>query len=98
MARELIGRGEYRLAIRALHLASLARLAETGYLRLARYKSNAEYLRELKRRAHSRPDVIPAFSGSTQIYEAVWYGGHDPAERMLHERMLSNLAQLEPGA
>lgn len=96
MARDLLGRNEYRLAIRALFLASLARLAAAGYIRLARHKSNAEYLCEVKRRAHSYAEVIPAFSGSTQIYESVWYGGRDPSENALHEQMLSNMAQFQP--
>lgn len=74
LAREQLGRGEWRLAWRALYLATLARLATQGLVSLAKFKTNLDYERELRRRAVTRQDVIAWFSSRRGAYEAVWYG------------------------
>ena len=76
LARELMGRGEWRLATRALFLASLALLARHELIRVAKYKSNHEYERELSRRAHVEPEILANFSQSVTLFERVWYGTH----------------------
>jgi hypothetical protein len=76
LAAELLERGEYRLALRALFLASLALLAERGLLTLARFKSNRDYERELDRRAHALPGLAAQFAGNVQLVDRVWYGQH----------------------
>lgn len=76
MAHELLGRGELRLALRAMFLASLVNLAYRERLTIAKYKSNREYLLELERRAHDRPDLLGAFSNNVSVLERIWYGRH----------------------
>ncbi len=83
LARELLGRGEWRLALRAFYLASLAHLAERNLITIARWKSNQEYQRELGRRAHALPEVAGLFSENVSVFDRVWYGLHAVDEPML---------------
>jgi len=76
LADELLAKGEKRLAIRALFLAGLARLADHGLVNLARYKSNHDYVRELQRRAHAAPEHVASFDTMVSSFERVWYGAH----------------------
>lgn len=76
MADELLARGEYRLAIRAMFLASLARLARNGRITLARCKSNRDYTAELRRKAHDFPAILTPFIAAVMVLEEVWYGTH----------------------
>ncbi|MCC6153000.1 MAG: hypothetical protein IT367_04545, partial [Candidatus Hydrogenedentes bacterium] len=77
LARDLAERGDLRLAMRALFLASLSVLAHRDMIRIAKYKSNREYGRELERLGHAVPDVPPIFVKSVRALERVWYGNHD---------------------
>ncbi|MCC6145298.1 MAG: DUF4129 domain-containing protein [Candidatus Hydrogenedentes bacterium] len=81
MAEDLMRQGEWRLAMRALFLATLAGLAERKLIQIARSKANFEYKAELLRRGHSHPDLVPAFSALVRRYEAVWYGDHRADQR-----------------
>jgi len=74
MAGELAEKGEFRLAMRALYLATLAHLADCELLTIEVYKSNREYERELKRRAHEHQELLAVFSTSLNFFERVWYG------------------------
>lgn len=76
-ARELIAAGELRLALRALYLASLAQLGEHELLVITKAKSNREYERELRRRAHGQDALVQAFGANVVAFEAAWYGLHD---------------------
>lgn len=76
LARELMERGELRLAMRALFLATLAVLAHREYIRIAKHKSNREYLREVERRAHSAPELSPELQQTVRAFEQVWYGDY----------------------
>lgn len=76
LAREQIARGDTRLAIRALFLASLAHLGENGLLKIARFKSNRDYNRELELRARHRNLLRDAFDENTSLFERAWYGLH----------------------
>ena len=91
LAREQLARGEWRLAWRALYLATLARLASQGFLSLARFKTNLDYERELRRRALSRQEIVAWFAGRRAAFEAVWYGRATAEERAAREW----LAELE---
>ncbi len=73
LARDLLARGEVRLALRAFFLGSLAGLAGRGLLVLARHKSNRDYERELARRGGAS-DISTAFRDNRHILEGVWYG------------------------
>ena len=85
LARELLERGELRLALRAFYLASLASLADRNLISLAKFKSNLEYQRELDRRAHALPVVTGAFGENLSVFERVWYGLHEVTPEMLRE-------------
>jgi hypothetical protein len=85
MASEFLGRGERRLALRALYLAALAGLAQAGWITLARFKSNREYGLELRRRARERPEVVAAFGRLLGSFEPVWYGAHEVTGELLDE-------------
>jgi len=76
LARELLGRGEFRLALRAFYLATLAHLAEHSLITLARFKSNMEYQQELQRRGHALTGVLTPFNENVSAFERVWYGTH----------------------
>lgn len=91
MARDLLEKGELRLALRAMFLASLARLAGTGRLSLARYKSNRDYMRELQRRSHDTPAAINAFGDNIDAIERIWYGSHQPTNDVV-DAFKGNLA------
>jgi hypothetical protein len=77
LARELLQRGELRLALRAFYLASLALLAERSLLTLAKFKSNRDYELELRRRAHALPQLVSRFADNVAVFDRIWYGGHD---------------------
>jgi hypothetical protein len=85
LARELIGRGELRLALRAYYLATLAHLADRNLIALARFKSNRDYERELQRRGHALAALLGVFSDNLFIFERVWYGRHEVTPEMLRD-------------
>jgi len=72
--RELAEKGELRLAMRALYLATLSHLADNEMISIEVYKSNREYERELNRRAHDHQELLAIFSTSLNFFESVWYG------------------------
>jgi len=76
LAEDLLGRGELRLALRALHLAGLSFLAGRRLIAIARFKSDRDYERELSRKAHALPVTATAFSENVRSFERVWYGTH----------------------
>ena len=94
MARELLARGEFRLALRAFYLASLAHLAERNLISLARFKSNHDYERELTRRAHSFPTLRQLFGENVSAFDRVWYGTH-AANGELVDQFANNVERLK---
>jgi hypothetical protein len=76
LAQELLEKGETRLALRALYLATLSLLAQRELIRLGAAKSNRDYLQELIRRLRERTDAVSPFRGSIRLFEASWYGTH----------------------
>ncbi len=76
LAQELLEKGETRLALRALYLATLSLLAQRELIRLGAAKSNRDYLQELVRRLRDRADAITPFRESIRLFEASWYGTH----------------------
>ena len=73
--------GDFRGALRAAFLSLLSRLAAGDFIRVARAKSNQDYMNELRRRAHARPDCLAAFKAGMEVFEPVWYGEHPSSER-----------------
>lgn len=90
LGRELMAQGEFRLALRAWFLASLAHLANRRLITLAQFKSNLEYERELRRRAHSLPRLLSLFDENLGVLERVWYG-RQPADAEDVRRFVANL-------
>jgi hypothetical protein len=97
LARELLARGEFRLALRAYYLSSLAHLAERNLISLARFKSNHEYERELDRRAHSFPSLRQLFSENVNAFDRVWYGTHEVNDEVVTQ-FASNVERIKTGA
>ncbi len=76
-ARECMARNDLRLALRALYLANLAYLGARSLVVIDRGKSNGDYARELRRRARSKPEILPLFSDTVRLFERAWYGMYD---------------------
>ena len=93
LAREMLERGEYRLALRASFLAQLAFLGDRKLIALTPFKSNFDYSRELERRSHADPRISTTFARTTGIFESVWYGDREP-ERLLVEEFWQMLAEI----
>jgi hypothetical protein len=85
LARELLAGGEFRLALRAFYLASLAHLAERNLINLARFKSNRDYERELQRRAHAFPNLVGLFGENVSAFDRVWYGRHEATGELVDQ-------------
>jgi hypothetical protein len=91
LAREKIASNEWRLAWRALHLATLAHLAGNGWVSLAKFKTNLDYEREIRRKAASKGEVASWFSFRSRAFEGAWYGREVATEAIAREW----LAELE---
>ena len=83
LAEEKIGAGEYRLAMRAFFLATLAHLGERKLLGIRRTKSNGDYVRELALRARDRDELQGRFGDSVRTFDWAWYGWHDVTVELL---------------
>ena len=81
LAREHLGRGELRFALRAFFFAAMAHLAAREVLTLGRHKSNRDYHAELRRRAGDQPPLVEAFGHNIAMLERVWYGQHEIDEQ-----------------
>jgi len=97
MAHQLIERGELRLALRALYLATLSVLARSELVRLGAAKSNRDYLLELTRRLRGNGAAIPFFRENIHLFEASWYGTHAVTSAII-ETMLANHQQVRSHA
>lgn len=96
MAKDLFARGEFRLALRAFYLASLAHLAERNLISLARFKSNHDYERELGRRAHALPVVQQLFEQNVSSFDRVWYGTYEATSDLVTQ-FASNVERIKAG-
>ena len=85
MGRDWAQKGDFRRALRALYLASLAFLSRRELLRLAVHKSNGDYVREVTRRAASLPDVIASFREAATTFDGAWYGRREVTREVLSE-------------
>lgn len=89
LARELLQRGELRLALRAFYLSSLAHLARRDLIILAKFKSNRDYERELARRGHALPELHATFRQNITHFDRVWYGRHETTREQLEDFALN---------
>ncbi|MDB6120048.1 MAG: hypothetical protein JWO08_3829 [Verrucomicrobiaceae bacterium] len=85
LAEEKINAGEFRLAMRALFLATLAHLGERKMLGIVRSKSNGDYVRELSMRARGHDELRSRFSDSVRTFDWAWYGWHDVTRELLDQ-------------
>ncbi|MDX2226708.1 MAG: DUF4129 domain-containing protein [Verrucomicrobiae bacterium] len=90
LAADMLDRGDYRLSMRALYLATLSMMETRQWLSLARYKSNRDYLLELNRRTRHHPDISEQFAIQIRLFERVWYGRTPADERTLAEIRTTN--------
>jgi hypothetical protein len=97
LARECIGRREFRLALRAMYLGGLASLADRSLISIHRGKSNLDYARELKRKAWKQPELTAVFTENLGVFERSWYGMYDVDETTI-ERFESNLSRMRTNA
>jgi hypothetical protein len=93
LAAEMIAAGELRLALRAFYLASLSHLAAQEVIRVAAFKSNREYLAEVRRRTRGAPGVFPAFKQNVEEFDRVWYGRY-PVDMEILARFQANTRSL----
>jgi hypothetical protein len=96
LARDLLQRGELRLALRAFYLASLAALAGRNLITLAKFKSNRDYERELLRRSHALHEVPRVFSENVAVFERSWYGLHEVTPELL-DHFAGNVERIQTG-
>lgn len=97
LARELLQRGEFRLAMRAFYLSSLSHLATRNLISIARFKSNRDYERELRRRGHSFPELLSVFGDNIAVFERIWYGMHD-VDQDIVSHFAANVERIKAGA
>ncbi|MCL1920332.1 MAG: hypothetical protein FWG50_04520 [Kiritimatiellaeota bacterium] len=83
LAERLCAEGERRKAARAFFLACLACLARREWVTLKRFKTNADYLREMRRRALGRVFDDGPFCAAVGVFESGWYGEHPVTAEML---------------
>jgi hypothetical protein len=76
LAGDMLDKSEFRLALRAFFLASLALLGRHRLITLAPFKTNRDYLRELSRSGHALAGVIEPFTENINLFEKSWYGDH----------------------
>ena len=98
IARDLLRRGEIRLAVRAMFLACLAHLSMQDRIAVSRHKSNRDYVRELARRARDLPELQQAFKENVAVLERAWYGRHQIAPDVLDAFVRRHAAILGKGA
>ena len=96
MANELLQRGEFRPALRAFYLSSLAHLAARNLVSLAKFKSNHDYERELRRRGHSFPELLNLFADNVSVFERIWYGLHEINGELVRQ-FATNVTKIKAG-
>jgi uncharacterized protein DUF4129 len=76
LADRCVTEQNFRLALRALYLASLAWLGRRDVLSIHPGKTNHQYETELARRTRSFPAARSLFAGNIVAFERAWYGLH----------------------
>ncbi len=74
LGRELMEKGDFRLAVRAVYLGTLAGLAHQNFIRIAGHKSNREYTREVGKKALENEQLVRDFGHMVNTVDQVWYG------------------------
>ena len=79
LAERSLAEENFRFALRALYLASLAWLGRQKFITIHPGKTNHEYERELRRRARPSPETRALFADNVAAFERAWYGEHEVA-------------------
>ncbi len=66
---EALAQKDYRKVVRLYYLQTLKALSDKNLIEFQPDKTNADYMRELK-----KSDLKPVFARLTYVYEYVWYG------------------------
>ncbi len=74
LADEWIVKGDYRLALRAMHLAGLRMLSERRLITIQRWKTCADYSAELRRKSRHAPKLSQGFEKNARVFDLGWYG------------------------
>lgn len=74
LAEELISKGDFRKALRALYFSGLSSLAQSEFIFLAKYKTNRDYHREIVKKGHVDGELPVRFQSVVRIFEMTWYG------------------------
>ena len=72
-AEELARSGQLTLAIRKAYIAALCGLEDRRLLKLAKYKTNRDYLFDLRKRR----EIVAEMSDITREFERHWYGAKE---------------------
>ena len=98
MAERCLAEQNFRFALRAYYLASLAWLGRQELLAIHAGKTNREYEAELRRRARV-PEASRLFGANMLAFERAWYGLHEVAAEdaaQFRERVQAIKAALAP--
>jgi hypothetical protein len=76
LADRLLAEENFRFALRALYLASLAWLGRQELITIHPGKTNHEYQKELRKRARPSPQIRGMFAANVAAFERAWYGEH----------------------
>jgi len=71
-ADEALRSGDYRGALRALHMAALMKLDEAGHIRFMESRTDGRFTRAL--RDGGRHELASALSALSLVFAAAWYG------------------------
>lgn len=93
LADEWLAKGDRRLALRALYLASLNYLGERNLVSIRRWKSGLDYRREVERRTRATPEIKSIFSKNSAIFERAWYGVR-PVDQQMVESFVAGLTEI----
>ncbi|MFB3904789.1 MAG: DUF4129 domain-containing protein [Acidobacteriota bacterium] len=85
LAVEMMENGQARLAVRAIYLAAIVVLGKRDLVTPTRFKSNRDYLIELRQRHRGNEAPITSFQSMIGMFEKVWYGRHEPARHDFDE-------------
>lgn len=72
LLNQALANGHHRDSARYMYLLALQSLTNQGVIDWHKYKTNREYLREVRKNGF--PDLAGAFSEVTHLFEWIWYG------------------------
>ena len=74
LSKEFRSKGDLPLALRSAFLAILSFFHRNNYLVFERYKTNYNYLTEVRHNTRADQDLLQNFRTCIEIFERSWYG------------------------